>query len=185
MINYLAVSISQFNLLDWAVLGLLLYSVVMSAFRGFVREVLGLVTVVVALLLAAWLHRDLGMLFEDIFSSESIALFLGFSFLFLATLTLGFTLIRLIYKFFEFAHIEWFDRVLGGAFGFVRGWLLGSVIFLVLTSFGVRQEAVKKSELSAFFLPGSQLVAALTTFELKARFMIGYEEMKRWWRENL
>ena len=183
--HYPAISIIDFTLLDWIVLGIVLYSVVMSAVRGFVREVLGLVTVVAALFFAAWFHRDLGMLFQDILSTENLALFFGFSLLFVGTLLVGFTLIWFIYRFFQFAHIEWFDRLLGGAFGFIRGWLLGSVIFLVLISFGVRSETVKNSELSPYFLHGSRIVAAVTPFELKSRFMVGYEEVQRWWRENL
>ncbi len=185
MSEYFAVSIIDFTLLDWIVLGIVLYSVVMSAVRGFVREVLGLATVLSALFLAAWFHRDLGMLFRDIFSTENLALFFGFSLLFVGTLIVGFTLIWLAYRFFKFAHIEWFDRLLGGAFGFIRGWLLATVIFLVLTSFGVRSETVRDSELSPYFLHGSRVVAAVTPFELKSRFMVGYEEVQRWWRENL
>ena len=178
-------SIVDFNLLDWIVLGIVLYSVVMSAMRGFVREVLGLITLVAAILLAAWLYRDLGMLFKDVTRTENLALFLGFSLLFVGVLILGFTLIRLTYKFFEFARIEWVDRVLGGGFGFVRGWLLGSVIFLVLTSFEVQSDVVRASQLSPYFLPGSRAVAVLTPFELKAKFLIGYQEIERWWDENL
>lgn len=178
-------SILDFNLLDWIVLGIVLYSVVMSAMRGFVREILGLITVVVAIVMAAWLYRDLGMLFRDVVRTENLALFFGFSLLFFGTLIVGFTLIWLIYRFFKFARIEWFDRVLGGAFGFVRGWLLGSVIFLVLTSFEVQSEVIRNSQLSAYFLPGSRAVAVLTPFELKAKFLIGYREIERWWNENL
>ncbi len=185
MSEYFAVSIIDFTLLDWIVLGIVLYSVVMSAVRGFVREVLGLATVLAALFLAAWFHRDLGMLFRDIFSTENLALFFGFSLLFVGTLIVGFTVIWLVYRFFQFARIEWFDRLLGGAFGFIRGWLLATVIFLVLTSFGVRSETVRDSELSPYFLHGSRVVAAVTPFELKSRFMVGYEEVQRWWRENL
>ena len=183
--SFAPISIIDFTLLDWIVLGIVLYSAVISAVRGFAREILGLVTVVVALFLAAWFHQGLGMLFQDIFITENLALFLAFSLLFIGTLIVGFTLIWLIYRFFQFAHIEWFDRVLGGAFGFIRGWLLGSVIFLVLTSFEVRSETVKNSQLSPYFLHGSRIVAAVTPFELKSRFMVGYEEIQRWWRENL
>ena len=89
-------SIVDFNLLDWIVLAIVLYSVVMSAMRGFVREVLGLITLVAAILLAAWLYRDLGMLFKDVTRTENLALFLGFSLLFVGVLIIGFTLIRLI-----------------------------------------------------------------------------------------
>ena len=179
------ISIVDLTILDWLVFAILLYSVVMSAMRGFFREVLGLVTVIVAVFLAAWFYQDIGGMFVGVVRTEDIALFFGFFLLFVGTLIVGFSLIWLIYSFFEFAHIEWFDRLLGAAFGFVRGWLIGVVIFLGLTSFEIQSEVVRNSELSPYFLPGSRIVAVVTPFELKAKFLIGYEEVQRWWRENL
>ena len=181
----MGIAITNFTLLDWLVIAILLYSVVMSAVRGFVREVLGLVTVVLGVILAAWFYRDFGRIFSGVVRTEDLALFFGFFLLFGGTLVVGFTLIWLVYRFFEFAHLEWFDRLLGGAFGFVRGWLIGVVIFLGLTSFEVQSRVVRDSELSPYFLPGSRIVAVVTPFELKAKFMVGYEEVQRWWSENL
>ena len=177
--------ILDFTLLDWLAVAIVLYSIVMSALRGFVREVLGLVTVVVGLFLAAWCHDELALLFKGVVINENYALFFGFSILFLGTLVVGFTTIWFIYRVFKVAHIEWFDRLLGGAFGFVRGWLIAAVIFIGLTSFGVLPNAVRNSELSPYFLAGSRAVALFTPFELKAKFLIGYEEVQRWWIENL
>ena len=177
--------ILDFTLLDWLALGTVLYSVVMSALRGFVREVLGLITVLVAIFLSAWFFRDVGMVFRDAVASENIALFLGFALLFAGTLIIGFTAIWFIYGFLKFARIEWFDRLLGGAFGFIRGWLIGSAIFLGLTAFGIQSDVVKNSQLAPYFLPGSRIVAVATPFELKAKFLVGYREVQRWWSENL
>ena len=179
------ISISGFTLLDWFVVAILAYSIVMSAVRGFVREVLGLVTVVSALFLAAWFYDELAGVFKDVVTSENIALFFGFSIIFAGVLIVGFTAIWLVYRVMKVAHVEWFDRILGGAFGFVRGWLIAAVIFLGFTAFGIRADAVRNSELSPYFLAGSRAVASMTPFDLKARFMVGYEEVERWWAENL
>jgi len=178
-------SIAEFTLLDWLIAAIVLYSVISSMMRGFVRELLGLVTVVTALFLAAWFHDELAIVFKDVVRTEKLALFFGFSILFAGTLAVGFTSIWLIYRALKIAHIEWFDRVLGGAFGFVRGWLIAAVIFVGLTSFGVRAESVRNSELSPYFLAGSRAVVAMTPFDLKARFLVGYEEVRRWWDDNL
>ena len=178
-------SLLDFTFLDWLAVALVLYSVVRSVMRGLLREVLGLVTVLAGLFLAGWFHDDLARLLANVVTTQNLALFISFSFLFVTTLIAGFTGIWLIYKVMKVAHIEWFDRLLGGAFGFVRGWLIAAVIFMGLTAFGIRVEAVRNSELSPYFLAGSRAVVALTPFELKARFLIGYEEIQRWWIENL
>jgi membrane protein required for colicin V production len=177
--------VGEFTLLDWIVVLILVSSVVASLVRGFVREVLGLATVVIGFLVAAWFHPRVAGLLQDVFQTENQSLFAGFVILFVGTLAAGFLLIRLIQRFFEFAHIEWVDRLLGGAFGLVRGWLLAAVIFLALTSFGVLPEAVREARLAPYFLPAVRSVVALTPFDLKARFLIGYGEVERWWREGL
>ncbi|MBI2150814.1 MAG: CvpA family protein, partial [Acidobacteria bacterium] len=41
-------------MLDWVILLILVLSIVRSAFKGFVREVLGLITVLAGALLASW-----------------------------------------------------------------------------------------------------------------------------------
>jgi len=177
--------VSEFTLLDWLVVAILVWSVVTSVLRGFIREVLGLATVAAGLLIAAWFHGRVASVLEGMLRTENQALFAGFAVLFLGTLIVGFLLIRLLQKFVEFARIEWFDRLLGGAFGLVRGWLVAAIIFLTLTSFGIQSDVVRNSRLSPYFLPAVRLLATLAPFDLKARFLIGYSEVERWWSEAL
>jgi membrane protein required for colicin V production len=169
-------------MLDWIILGILLYSIVVSWFKGFVREVLGLITVFAAALLSAWFYRDVGNLFKDVVRTENLALFFGFSVIFLVTLIAGFVTIWLVAKFMKFAKLEWADRLLGAAFGFIRGWLIGAVILLALTAFGIQTERMKSSVLAPYFMPGSRVIAAMTPYEMKAKFLVGYRALEQWWR---
>lgn len=180
----LQISVLEFSLLDWLILAILVYCIAMSALKGFVREGLGLATVVLGLLLAAWSYRSVSGLFKDVVRTENLALFFGFSLIFLATLVVGFVIIWLIARFMKFAKLEWADRLLGAAFGFIRGWVIGAVLLLALTAFDVQTERVKNSELAPFFLPGSRVLAVATPYELKAKFLVGYRAMERWWREQ-
>jgi membrane protein required for colicin V production len=177
-------NILRFSLLDWVVVIILLYSVAISWFKGFVREALGLATVVAGVVFAAWFYRPVGGLFKDVVRTENLALFFGFSVIFLVTLLAGFVVIWLITKFTKFARLQWADRLLGAAFGFIRGWLIGSVIFLALTAFEVQTERLKNSELAPYFLPGSRVIAVLTPYEVKAKFLVGYRVLERWWRQQ-
>ncbi len=180
----LMISVLDFSMLDWVILLILVLSIVSSAFKGFIREVLGLITVLAGALLASWSYRGVGGLFKDVVRTENLALFLGFSVIFLATLIAGFVIIWLITRFVKFAKLEWADRLLGAAFGVIRGWVLGSVLLLALTAFEIQTERVKNSELAPFFLPGSRVMAVLAPYELKAKFLVGYRAMERWWRQE-
>src|SRR5262245_15243071 len=136
----------RFSLLDWLILAILVYSIAVSWFKGFIREILGLITVLAAVLLAAWFYRGVGGLFKDVVRTENIALFLGFSLIFVMTLVTGFVVIWLITKFMKFAKLQWADRLLGAAFGFIRGWLISAAILLALTAFDIQTESQNASD---------------------------------------
>jgi len=176
--------ILHFSLLDFVILAILVYSTAVAWLKGFVREVFGLITVLVAGLLAAWFYTNAASMFKSVVRTENLALFLGFSVLFLVILIAGFVTIWLVTKFMKFAKVEWADRMLGAAFGFIRGWLIGAVILMALTAFEVQTETVKNSGLAPYFLPGSRVIAIMTPFEMKAKFLVGYRAMERWWQQQ-
>src|SRR5689334_21564947 len=148
MIFALILSPLKFSFIDWIVLAILVYSIAVSWMKGFVREAFRLGSVMLALLLASWFYRPASALFKDVVKTENLALFFGFSVLFLGTLLVGLLVAWLVARFVKLAKIEWFDRCLGAAFGFIRGWLLGAIIFMGLTAFNVQSERVKSSELA-------------------------------------
>jgi len=174
----------SFNLLDWIVLIILVVSIVLSTLKGFVRELLGMATLIAAFILGAWFYRAASEPFKEVVKSENYALFLGFSIVFLGTLLAGVFIIWVTQKVVKFAKIQWFDRVLGAGFGFIRGWLLGSIVFLILTSFNLQAERVKSSRLAPYYLPGARLIAVAAPQDLKSRFTDGYLAIEKWWREH-
>jgi len=174
----------RFGLLDLIIIAILLYSTAIAWLKGFVREVFGLITVALAALIASWSYRNVATMFKDVVRTENVALFLGFSVIFLVILIAGFIAIWLATKFMKFAKVEWADRLLGAAFGFIRGWMICAVILMALTAFEVQTERIKSSELVPYFLPGSRVIAILTPYEMKAKFLVGYRAMESWWRQH-
>ncbi len=175
---------NQFTILDLLVLILMTWCIVGSAMRGFVREVLGLATVLVAILLSAWLYHRAGPLFKDVVKTENLALFLAFSAIFLGTLLAGALAIWLITRFMKFAKLQMIDRLLGAAFGFIRGWVFGAVLLLGLTAFDIQTERIRNSVLAPYLLPGARVIAIVTPYDLKARFLVGYRAVEKWWRDQ-
>ena len=175
---------TQLNLLDAVVLLILLGSVVYSTLKGFVRELLGMLSLVAAFFVSVSFYRVASEPFKEVVKTENIALFLGFASIFLGTLIVGALVIWAVQKLVKFAKVQWFDRLLGAAFGFIRGWILGSVVFLALTSFDLQSERVRGSQLAPYYLPGARIIALATPLELKTRFMDGYRVVEKWWREH-
>jgi membrane protein required for colicin V production len=172
------------NLLDWFVLFILVASVVFSILRGFVRELLGMLSLALAFFVGVWFYRTGASPFKEVVKTENIALFLGFVVVFLGTLVLGALVIKVAQKLIKFAQIQWFDRLLGAGFGFLRGWILGSILFLALTSFDLQAERVQSSVLAPFYLPGARIIALATPEDFKTRFMDGYRAAENWWRHR-
>jgi membrane protein required for colicin V production len=108
---------------------------------------------------------------------------LGFSLIFVVTFLAGFVILWLVTRFMKFAKLQWADRLLGAAFGFIRGWVICAAILLALTAFEIQTERLKNSVLAPYFRPGSRVIAVLTPYEIKAKFLVGYRALERWWRQ--
>ncbi len=174
----------SFNILDGILVVILVASIVLSAIKGFVRELLGLTSLIVAFLLGSWFYRAAATPFKEVVKTENLALFLGFAIVFLGTLLVGVVVIWIAQKLIKFSQLQWFDRLLGAAFGFIRGWILGSIVLLTLISFELQAERVKSSLLGPYFLPGSRLIALVTPRDLKMRFTDGYHAVEKWWQDH-
>src|SRR5205809_6921263 len=62
------------TLLEWLLIAILVYSIVMSWLKGFFREVLVLFSFLAALLLAAWFFRGFAILSKEFVRTERLAL---------------------------------------------------------------------------------------------------------------
>ena len=96
-----------------------------------------------AFLLAAWFYPTAAAIFKDVVLTENLALFCGFSIIFLGTLVAGLLFAWVVSKFVKAAKLQWFDRLLGALFGFVRGWMVGGIVFFALTAFHVQESRVR------------------------------------------
>ena len=99
-------NVLRFSLLDWLIVAIMLYSIAVSWLKGFVREVLLLATLILAVLFSAWFYRTVGGIFKDVVRTENLALFFGFSVIFVVTLLAGLIAILLLTKFMKFAKLQ-------------------------------------------------------------------------------
>jgi membrane protein required for colicin V production len=175
---------SAFTFVDWLILIIVLASVVFAALKGFTRELIGMGSMVLAFILASWFYTAAAEPFKDVVKTENLALFLGFSIVFLGTLIAGILIAWLVSTFIKLAKLQWFDRCLGALFGLVRGWMLGGIILVGLTAFNIQSVSVKNSVLAPYFLPASRMIALVTPSDFKDRFRSGYAAIERWWKEQ-
>ncbi len=110
--------------LDWVFAAVLLASVLVGAWRGLVFEVLSLLSWIAAFLLAQWLALDVAHYLPMSGASDVVRYGAGFLLVFIAVAMFGGLLASLLKKLMASVGLRPVDRVLGSAFGAIRGVLL-------------------------------------------------------------
>jgi membrane protein required for colicin V production len=116
---------------DYAVLGILGLSILLSILRGFLRETLSLAGWVAAFFVAKLYTLQLAALLPQAIPGESLRLLAAFLILFLVTLLISSLLAIALAEVFKKIGLGWLDRWLGALFGLVRGVLIVSIIVLL------------------------------------------------------
>jgi len=176
------------NWLDVVLSVLLLASVATSFSAGLTREVVGLVSMIVALVLAIWFYGTAGSFLLPYVSSPGIANFCGFLIVFCVVLLLGGIIGRLLGRLMKVAGLSFVDRLLGAGFGLVRGLLLSIALILAVMAFtpgSSPPSAVVRSRVAPYVIEAARVCAAVAPRELKDGFHNSYEKVKTIWGSAL
>lgn len=115
---------------DYLVIGIILISACISIVRGFIKEVLSLLSWILAFWVGLMFHSNLSTLLADYISTPSIRLFLAFFILFAVTLVLCAMVNHLISQLVEKTGLTGTDRSLGIIFGILRGVAIVTILVL-------------------------------------------------------
>lgn len=144
--------IAQFNWVDYLILLVFLFSFISGASRGFVREVIGLITLIAAFLIASMYAEDLARFFTSSPSAKEaigtlsssigvdtekplsyFALGCSFAIIFMLVSVVG----SIIGYFFGSAansigFLNLGNRLMGGLFGLIKGFIINLVLIFLL-----------------------------------------------------
>jgi membrane protein required for colicin V production len=116
---------------DYVVLGIVVISALVGLIRGFVEEAFSLLVWAAAFLIAFQYSGALAMQLEGHIELPSARASLAFAGVFLSVLLVGGLLTFLIGKLVEKTGLSGTDRLLGGAFGGIRGLAIVLALMLV------------------------------------------------------
>jgi membrane protein required for colicin V production len=181
------VTLPQINLLDIVLVIVVGASVVAGFMAGFARVGIGFIAAVSGLLFgfwfygipAAWLHRYI--------HSLTISNLLGFFLVFWGFLAVGSLLGKLLAKLFKWTGLTWLDRLMGGAFGFVRGGLIAIAFVAVLLAFTPKPlpNWMIDSQVLPYAIDASNMCAALAPRAIKDAFRESMLDIRKAWEDQL
>jgi len=173
------------NWLDAVLILILAVSVFTSFRKGFTREIIGLVSVVLALLLGIWFYGTAGSYLIPYVSSRAAANFGGFLLVFCGVVLAGSVVSFVVGKFLRVTGLSFFDHALGAAFGAVRGIVISIALIMAVLAFspgGHPPDSVVGSRIAPYVTGAASLCAAAAPHELKEGFEKAYAQVKETWQ---
>ncbi len=143
---------AHFNILDIVFFIMIGVSIILGIIKGLVRELFSLAFFIIAVILAFLFYGDLGQVLFKSIQSQDIANFTAFICIFVTILIVGSIITYAIKKLFVIGPLKSVDRILGGFFGMLRGFLLSGILVFLLIVFPVRDTLIKESGLCPFIM---------------------------------
>jgi len=171
------------NPFDVFIIIVLGYSIVRGLFRGLVKEVSSIFGVLGGFYAAYSYYPVVAKIFSGLVINPSYLNILSFLAIFCSVLIIISILGVVIKYLLNVAFLGWIDRLCGVFFGLIKGVLIVTVLFIILTTFLPKGAAlIKKSVLAPHVIWISEKMVNLVSEEMKRDFFGKLEEFKRAWK---
>jgi membrane protein required for colicin V production len=175
---------NQWTLLDLFFAVIVLVSTVFALLKGLAREIISLVALIGGFILAVLFYTIPARWLAEFSRTESVAHLLGFLIIFFGCILLGIIAACIANRLVKAASLKGIDRILGGIFGFLRGWAISSIIVIALIAFPVRKNMMAGSFLAPFLFSGARTVVLLVPQDLKDQFNKQYKKALHVWNQS-
>ena len=159
----------ELNMLDVFFIVVIGLSVLFGVIKGLVRELFALGFLIVGITLAFMFDGQLALLLGRWIKSRDLAGFVSFVVILLTVLGIGVGVTYLVKKIFIIGPLKTLDRLLGGAFGFLRGWLLCAILVLTMMFFSLGGQWRSHSLLAPWMVKSLRLVISILPEKLQQK----------------
>jgi membrane protein required for colicin V production len=169
------------------VLGVVLGGSVLSGLMaGFARAGVSFIATLTGIFAGFWCYGIAGDYVADYVVSRQLANLIGFFLIFIGVVLLGALAGRLLAMLFKWVGLSWFDRLLGGAFGLVRGMVIAVAIVTVLMACSPKPPppALVNSRIMPYVLGAANILAVATPHEIKDAFYDAKDKVTKLWLER-
>ena len=171
------------NPFDIFIIIIIAYSLIRGLFRGLVKEVSSIIGVLGGFYAAYSYYPMVAKLFANLITNSSYLNILSFLIVFCSVLIIISILGIVIKYLLNVAFLGWIDRACGLGFGLVKGLLIVTVLFIILTTFLPKgAPLVKKSILAPHVIWISEKMVNVVPKEMKKDFFVKLDEFKKAWK---
>ena len=174
------------NWLDILLAAILILSFAGAFRNGITREIIRIVALIMGIAGGMWGYASLAEHFAPYLPDQAVASFAAFITIVAGSLIAGGVVAWLLAKVLHWSGLRWFDRLLGGAFGLVRGMLAATALVLGVVAFAPTlgsSETVAASRIAPWVLHGARLSAAFAPESLRVPFFEGFDRVRARWSE--
>lgn len=173
------------NIFDIVIIVVISFCLIRGLFRGIVREVSSIVGVIAGFYGAYTYFPIISPYFAKWISTQGYRNLLSFFILFCAILICISLIAVLIRYFLNIVFLGWVDRLCGMIFGGVKGILIISVLFIMLTTFLPRNSTILvKSRFSSPVAKISEAVSVFIDHNMKKELMLKLKGIKKQWEKQ-
>jgi len=171
------------NALDIALVVVFVVGAGIGLARGFVRILIGILSLVVAFFLASRYQDAIAGVFTSRHVSETPARIGAYVLVFVATMIAGSVVAWIVGKILKLAMLSWADRLAGGALGLVGALLAASFLVhpLVASTRGGSHQ-LETSKIAPYISVVADLGNAVAPDAVAKRYEGGIESLRRVWR---
>ena len=168
----------RLNPLDWLLVGILAYSTVRAAIRGFLRVAFSLAGSIAGFAVASWQYHALAPHLSGLVTSVQLQLLLAFGLLLFGTV-IAFGLVgALLHRGSQAVGLDTVNRLAGALFGLARGIVLCTAMLTALIAFLPASSWVEKSSLAPYLLRAAHAVSFGMPRDLRFRLASSLKHLK-------
>ena len=176
------------ELVDWAIVIIMVVAVIGGLTQGFFRSVCSLGGLVLGLAIAAWNYGHVAALLMPVIRIRAVADTIAFLLIALLVMALIGVIGNVLAKAFKLLGLGWLDGLAGGIFGFFQGVLMVTLGILVIVAFFPQAHWLAEARLPRMFFGATHLSSQMTPAELGDRIRQGLrtleEESPQWMHPN-
>ncbi len=147
-------SLQHLNWFDSVIIGIFVFSILVSFFRGFVKEAISLVVWVLAVVLGLKFTPSFGVFFNGFVQPQTLAYVIAFIIIFVLVLLVGIVLNASLKMLLEKIGLGPIDRRLGILFGAARAFLAATIIILFVQASPMHRNVwYRDAQLPPIFVP--------------------------------